>query len=151
MQEQLKNEESDQLEATLIAEEDTPTIEKENKKSSTPKTQEDAIAFEPDLESSKTIETNNALEDDRVAQVVAQVEALQNKNEVVTEEDIDALLVKAQHEITLNDLTKHKKVDAAALLEVVEIEIETTFRDKVYEALGEGYQKVRTAVVSRKN
>ncbi len=150
-QEELINEESDQVEATSITVEDTPTIEKENKISPTPKNQEDSIAFEPVIESNKTTETNDVPEDNQVAQVVAQVEALQNNNEVVTEEDIDALLIKAQQEITLKDLTKHKKVDAAALLEVVEIEIETTFRDKVYEALGEGYQKVRTAVVSRKN
>ncbi len=150
-QEELKNEESDYIETISLAAEETLSIEKENKISPTPKNQEDSIAFEPVIESNKTTETNDVPEDNQVAQVVAQVEALQNNNEVVTEEDIDALLVKAQQELTINDLTKHKKVDAAALLEVVEIEIETTFRDKVYEALGEGYQKVRTAVVSRKN
>lgn len=154
--EEIENEETNKVETTTLAKENIPAIEKVKKNSTTPKVQEskiqeDAIVFEHVLESNETSNTNNVIEDDRVAQVVAQVESLQINNQIVTEEDIDALLVKAQQELTLKDQAKHKRVDAAALLEVVEIEIETTIRDKVYEALGDGYQKVRTAVVSRKN
>ena len=41
------------------------------------------------------------------------------------------------------------KVDAIKLLSVVEDELETNFRDRVFEALGDGYEKIRTAVVNR--
>ncbi len=47
------------------------------------------------------------------------------------------------------NLIYNNKVDATKLLSVVEDELETNFRDRVFEALGDGYEKVRTAVVNR--
>ncbi len=35
------------------------------------------------------------------------------------------------------------------LLNMVEYEIETSFRDKVFEALGDSFEKVKTAVANR--
>ncbi len=42
-------------------------------------------------------------------------------------------------------------MDATALLNVVEFELETSFRDKVFEALGDGFEKVITSVADRNN
>ncbi len=83
----------------------------------------------------------------KVDEVVAQVQ----NNKEVTPEDIDALLMKAQREISARRIlnSQTNKVDAAALLMDVELELERSFRDKVFDALGEGYKKIRTAVVER--
>ena len=63
------------------------------------------------------------------------------------------LLAKAQREIELQRILNNSnyKIDAAALLSDVESELERSFRDKVFDALGEGYQKIRTAVAERNN
>jgi len=89
----------------------------------------------------------------KVEEVVAQVENLKTKNTNVTVEDVDALLRKAQRDIAnqrlLNNVTA--KIDPASLLNDVESELEQGFRDKVFDALGEGFHKIRTAVVERNN
>jgi len=58
-------------------------------------------------------------------------------------------LFKAQQEIHSKKLLYKNKVDAMELLSIVEDELEANFRDRVFEALGDGYKKVRTAVVNR--
>ncbi len=108
-----------------------------------------------------TSEKNLLLEDNeeeifinsKVAEVVAQLQDLQKNDATVSAKEIDALLLKAQREIHSQDLVNNKniKVDAKTLLNVVESELETSFRDKVFEALGDGYEKVRTAVAERNN
>ena len=91
--------------------------------------------------------------DTKVDEVVAEVENRMKTNSAVTPEEIDALLIQAQREISnrriLNSGTN--KVDATALLEDVEFELERSFRDKVFDALGEGFEKIRTAVAERNN
>jgi len=107
-----------------------------------------------DTSEEKTILEGNNDEDFvkfKVEEVVAQVQVLQEKNESVSAEEINTLLLNAQREIKSNRFVNNKKVDATALLNVVESELETSFRDKVFEALGDGFEKVRTAVVERDN
>ena len=89
----------------------------------------------------------------KIEEVVAGVKELQEENNTITEAEIDALLTKAQSDIATNRILHSgtAKVDATALLQDVETELEQSFRNKVYEALGEGFNKVRTAVVERNN
>lgn len=91
--------------------------------------------------------------DTKVDEVVAQVQLLNAGTATVTAEDIEILLQNAQKEIAtqriLNQATT--RVDPASLLNDVETELERGFRDKVFDALGEGFNKVRTAVVERNN
>jgi len=87
----------------------------------------------------------------KVAEVVAEVVAIKKSNNSVSEDEINALLEKAQLEIQSQRLLVNNKVDATALLNSVEEELETNFRDKVFDALGEQFEKVRTAVVDRNN
>lgn len=82
----------------------------------------------------------------KVEEVVAQIKKSSNS---ITDEEINALLNKAQKDIHSKKLIFSNKVDATKLLSVVEDELETNFRDRVFEALGDGYEKVRTAVVNR--
>lgn len=82
----------------------------------------------------------------KVDEVVAQIK---NSSNSITDEEINALLNKAQKDIHSKKIIYNSKVDATKLLSVVEDELETNFRDRVFEALGDGYEKVRTAVVNR--
>lgn len=89
----------------------------------------------------------------KVEEVVAEVKRIEQSNIAVTPEEIDALLAQAQLEIGNRRIliSQSGKVDAAALLLDVEYELERSFRDKVFDALGDGYKKVRTAMVERNN
>lgn len=89
--------------------------------------------------------------DKRVDEVIAQVELLQSENTEVTKADIDALLANAKHQIEKHRVRSTKKVDPAALLGDVEWDLDRSFRDKVYNALNDGYDIIRTAVVERNN
>ena len=89
----------------------------------------------------------------KVNDVVAAVREIEASNTTATIEEIDALLLKAQRDIATNRIlaSSSKKIDPTSLLQDVEREMERSFRDKVFEALGEGYNKVRTAVAERNN
>ncbi|MAL58652.1 MAG: hypothetical protein CMC14_01245 [Flavobacteriaceae bacterium] len=89
----------------------------------------------------------------KVDEVVIAVQKIQNENNTVTPDEIDALLAKAQRDISNNRILQAntQKVDAAALLLDVETELERSFRDRVFDALGEGFNKVRSAVAERNN
>lgn len=91
--------------------------------------------------------------DNKVEAVVTAVRQMEASKNSVTAEEIEALLVKAQRDIATNRIlaSNNKKIDPSALLRDVESEMERSFRDKVFEALGQGYNKVRTAVVERNN
>ncbi|MBX2828350.1 MAG: hypothetical protein KTR22_09310 [Flavobacteriaceae bacterium] len=89
----------------------------------------------------------------KVDQVIEEVKKIQEKNSTVSAAEIDALLAKAQRDIAAKRIlnSNQQKVDAQALLMDVEVELERSFRDRVFDALGEGFTKVRTAVAERNN
>lgn len=91
--------------------------------------------------------------DSKVNEVVASIQDIQKENKTITVEDIDLLLARAQRDIATNRILNsgNQKIDATALLQDVETELERSFRDKVFDALGEGFNKVRTAVAERNN
>lgn len=78
-------------------------------------------------------------------------EAGQVDNEDALSLEIDALLQKAAKEISLEKQNSQisAQVDARGLLYDVEMELEQSFREKVFDVLKEGYLKARTAVVNR--
>ena len=85
----------------------------------------------------------------KVDEVIASVKSLQKKNEEITAEEVETLLRNARRDIQIQKILSSPKVDAAALLQDVEWELEKSFRDKVFDALGEGFQKLRTAISQR--
>ncbi|WP_109851611.1 hypothetical protein [Aquimarina sp. AU58] len=91
------------------------------------------------------------IEDKVVAGVVAQIQELQKKNTQVTDDEINALLLEAQREISTAKILKSSTVSASNLLQDVEAELDETFKQRVFEALKTGFQKVKTAVVERNN
>lgn len=88
-----------------------------------------------------------------VQEVVAQIQELNEEKNHVTDAEIDKLLEDAEKKIKKRKhdyyIKETNKVDATALLQDVEEGIEQSFRDKVFEALKTGYDKVKTAVAER--
>ncbi len=94
-----------------------------------------------------------SFEEQKIQDVVAQINDLKSNGNEVTDEEIENLLKKAQKEILTNKIYNEntRTVDANALLQDVEEDLQQSFRTKVFEALKTGYESVRTAVAERNN
>ena len=84
--------------------------------------------------------------------VIAKISSMEAENTLVSDAEVDSLLRIAQREIlTDKAIQQNGKIDAMALLEEVEGELDQTFRDQLFEKLKDGFFKVRTAVADRNN
>jgi len=97
------------------------------------------------------ITVENASVDQKLNEVISEIKKLQNQNKTVSASEIDALLASAQRELKSEQVfnPRQKKVDARSLLQETEYLADRSFRDKIFVALGEGFEKVRTAVSER--
>ena len=97
------------------------------------------------------IQTEKLL-DAKIAEIVAQVDLMENNNLPISNEEVDSLLRKAQNELLTDKIFNQEgKVDAMALLNEVEGELDKSFREQIFESLKTGFLKVRTAVADRNN
>nr|WP_299384914.1 hypothetical protein [Allomuricauda sp.] len=88
----------------------------------------------------------------KVNEVMAQVTHLESIQQEVSDAEVDSLLRAAQREILTESLVSASgTVDAMALLTEVEDELDASFRDQIFDALKDGYFKLRTAVADRNN
>ncbi len=88
----------------------------------------------------------------KINEIVEQVAILESTNTEVTEAEVDALLRTAQREILTEKLfASDGTVDAMALLAEAEDELNESFREQIFDALKDGYSKLRTAVAERNN
>jgi hypothetical protein len=88
----------------------------------------------------------------KLEEVLAQVNAMEDKAIVVSDAEIDSLLLNAQKELLTDKvLNKNGKVDAMALLNEVELELYDDQRNPLFIRLKEGFFKLRTAVADRNN
>ncbi len=86
----------------------------------------------------------------KVAELAVQVELLEGSDLQVTDAEVDSLLRQAQREILSEEIFNEQgKVDAMALLDEVENDLDRTFREQIFESLKTGFHKVRTAVADR--
>lgn len=106
----------------------------------------------------KTIENSSSIsqldaETIKVNEVVAEIRAMKESGYQVTNRELDSLLKQAERELLKDKLYNEttKTVDANTLLQDVEDDLEQTFRAKVFDALVNGYDSVRTAVANRNN
>lgn len=106
----------------------------------------------------RELKLNNLIEDSeeridlKIAKVLAQVDLLEQNDETVTDAEIDSLLRAAQRELFIENMYKSGgSVDAMALLNEVEDELDQSFRNQIFEKLKSGFVKVRTAVADRNN
>ena len=90
-------------------------------------------------------------EDQKIEAIVAQIVELQTQNKNVTDAEIDALLFKAQQEISMKSSEDIEtiSVSAYALLMDVEQELDPSFRNKVFELLKENYNSVKNTIAQR--
>ncbi|PHR11677.1 MAG: hypothetical protein COA40_10110 [Aequorivita sp.] len=116
----------------------------------------EALATQIEVKANESIKTEKSIlsEEDqifntKVDEVVASVKKLQENNTEITATNVEALLNNARRDIQTQRILSSPKVDATALLQDVEWELEKSFRDKVFDALGEGFNKIRTAVSER--
>lgn len=94
---------------------------------------------------------SGAVLDKKIAEVLAQVDAMELKTNI-TDAEVDSLLQKAQEDIIRENLfNQNHSVNAMALLTQVEEELDQSFRDQIFESLKTGFLKVRTAVADRNN
>lgn len=103
-------------------------------------------------EQDKFIKESDALITQKAEEVVAQVQHMEGLNKGVSDAEVDSLLREAQKQIMADRLfPKNGSVDAMTLLAEVEDELDESFRDQIFDALKEGYFKLRTAVADRNN
>lgn len=84
-------------------------------------------------------------------EVIAEALSKENKTGKITDAEVDALLAVASEQINRERSPKSASIniDANSLLLDVELELEQSVREKVFDVLKEGYFKARTAVVNR--
>jgi len=101
----------------------------------------------------ETLLSTSDFEQAKLNDVVAEINRLNAENHGVSETEIDSLLKQAEREIFTNRIYNEntKTVDASALLQDVEADLEQSFRSRVFEALKSGYVTVKTAVAERNN
>jgi uncharacterized protein YacL (UPF0231 family) len=94
-----------------------------------------------------------SFENQKIQDVVAQIQSLKDNNVTVTDADLELLLQKAQNEIKANKLYNEQTgiVDASLLLQDVEADLDRSFRDKVFKTLKENFNFITTAVANRNN
>ena len=89
---------------------------------------------------------------DKLEEVLAIVNTMENNAIAVTDAEIDSLLFAAQRELLTNSvLDQNCRVDAMTLLNEVELEIYDDQRNPLFIKLKENFFKLRTAVADRNN
>lgn len=108
----------------------------------------------PSIEKKEVTPLNSlTFEQVKVNQVVANIKKLEAEGNIVTDAEIEDLLKAAEKDILrqriYNETTR--TVDADALLQDVEEDLEQSFRTKVFESLKSNFKTVKTAVAERNN
>lgn len=106
-----------------------------------------ASVAEPQIITSK----EDILISKKLSEVIAQVNSMNSDGNSITDIEVEQLLVRAAREIEKDRNYNFSvgKIDPEDLLRSVEIDMEHSFRDKVFDVLKEGYLKAKTAVANR--
>ena len=158
------------VESQTLVQDETRIVSKEKLVLDTPKTKETAKKEEWLIEdknhnqvaNAETVREKEPLNDakevtdlaitNKLEEVLAQVNAMENGAITVSDAEIDSLLMNAQKELlTEKVLGKGGTVDALALLNEVEMELYDDLRNPLFIKLKEGFFKLRTAVADRNN
>jgi hypothetical protein len=96
-------------------------------------------------------QTKNDLETEHLqSKLVATEISIAEENILNINEEVEKLLIETKNSLKL-PLQKERSIDATALLSDVEDDLEKSFRNKVFDAIGIGVEKIHTAVVERNN
>jgi len=96
-------------------------------------------------------ESDEKLMDAWAERVAMSIKQLPKDNEEALMEEVERLLYQAQMELQFKRKSEYSTIDAASLLEEVEFELNRTFRDKIFDFLGNEYEGLRTALASKFN
>ncbi|MEE3226396.1 MAG: hypothetical protein VX253_10815 [Bacteroidota bacterium] len=101
----------------------------------------------------KLDQTTQSKIDAEVNDLISKVQEQQNSGVAYSDAEIDQLLRDAQRDIISEKMFDRERntISAEALLYEVEEELDPSFRDRIFEALKEGFMKAREAIVSRNN
>lgn len=116
------------------------------------RTESKPILIEVDTAPKEVVEVST-FQEQKVKEIIAHVmETTQQKNEV-SDQEIEALIVKAQKEIYARKMmdTSVKTVSAENLLFEIEFENDKSFRDKVFDELKNQFKSMKNAVAQREN
>ena len=95
-------------------------------------------------------DSNEQIINSKLIEIVAKVDSLEQNNMTITDAEVNDLLRNAQEELLRNKLfSQNGSVDAMALLNDVEDELDKSFRDEIFDSLKAGFFKIRTAVADR--
>ena len=114
---------------------------------------------ETNLNKSESLNNNNAIIDNSIQLPNNSQNSIAQASETITNQkldidsEIDLLLNNAQKDVALIDSQNNDKivVDSNSLLEEVEMDLEESFRDKIFQTIKSGYKTVKTAVAERNN
>ena len=90
-------------------------------------------------------------EEQKIDNLISQIQNLKEETKRIAISDIDALLLKAQQELALQKIYDEsvKTVDAYKLLQDVEADLDKSFRFKVLETLKLNYETMKTVIAQR--
>ncbi|WP_010177503.1 hypothetical protein [Aquimarina agarilytica] len=105
------------------------------------------------LEKKDTVLKGVTFQDQKIKELLVEVDALEETEVVLSNEIIEDLLLKAQIEIDIENsqIENKETVNASSLLKSVENDLDMSFRNKVLKALKENYSKVKTGIVQRRD
>lgn len=86
----------------------------------------------------------------KIAEVIAKVDRLEQNNNTLTDLEVDSLILKAQQEILQNKIFRqNQSVDAMALLNEVEDELDKPLKDQLFDLLKKGIFETRNVIADR--
>lgn len=121
----------------------TSIVKRETSVIAEAETEKEAVQNSEDKTVNDLVESDNF---SKTEEAIAQT-APSEKTEV-TDAEVEALLAKARAQINTQRTSNVVSVDAKDLLWNVEMEMEQSFREKVFDVLKEGFDKAKTAVVN---
>ena len=88
--------------------------------------------------------------DEHIAKLIEKANLIENNTGALTDKEVDSLLRDAQKELFKKEkIRPTKSIDAMALLDEVEYEIDVTLKNKLFEALKKGFMEARSVVAQR--
>jgi hypothetical protein len=149
------------IETTKIVSQETEKLNSINQSktivtSSKKEQKSESIAFNSSINKTKLLEVEEQKiasinEKEQIENIVDEIKKINKESITVSDREIDSLLKQAERELLKHKLSKKtiQTVDANSLLQDVENDIDQSFRDKVFEALKNSYDSVKTAVAER--
>ncbi|MET2986522.1 hypothetical protein [Aureibaculum conchae] len=88
----------------------------------------------------------------KIAEVIAKVNKLEQNDEDVTDSEVDSLIIKAQQELLQNKIFRqNQSIDALTLLYEVEDELNKPLKDQLFDLLKKGIFETKNAIAAKDN